>query len=349
MQNLWFYARGGAVQGPFSTEQMTDLVQRKRLHESDSVWRENAGRSTAVPARDVFEFPAKEPLPDWLADVAVASATPAPALISAPLPDREDPEWLDDLRLWVGLEVFARAQEGETLPAEIKLEAPGKLEGLPEWLENWLPPPKVKPSPVPPAPEKAAPQPTLPTPIRPAPAPPPAKQDSPAPPVAPPAIKAPALPLGAKPPTPAPVARAPVMPPPAVNAPAAPAARQITPAEKMREESGFDADTGQILDPVKFRRWQKQAQSASAPLSNASILETFRQFRSAVDSWVDDDKNRLRMLHAEMDEICAHPDVQRLLTDAGKFGTELREKVMHYLGFMVENRRKYYKALAERR
>jgi hypothetical protein len=123
---------------------------------------------------------------------------------------------------------------------------------------------------------------------------------------------------------------------------------QQTAAEKMREESGFDADSGRILDPFKFRKWQQQSR-ASASVSNASFLEVFRRGRLAIEAWVDDDQNRERVLHADLDELRREPAVQAIIQDAGKYGKELQDKLLHHLAFMVENRRKYYQAVAARK
>ena len=323
MQRSWYYLNAGIVHGPFSVGEMEDRVRRSLLGKTDLVWQEKDGRGKGIAAGAVFKFPAGEALPDWLADVAVASAEPPAVLISEPAANHEDPEWLDDLRLWVGLEVYVRVKEGG-LREPITLATPEKSEGLPDWLQGWLPPPaKPKPSPAKSAPPAAAPIAS--------------------------AVKVP--PDQAAPATP--VARA-VQPPLVQVAPAVPIAkarpetRQPTPEEKLRDESGFDAETGQILDPVKFRRWQ-QARNASSPMSNASTLENFHQFRSAINAWVDDDNNHSRMLHAELHEISAHPEIQKILQDASKFGKDFHEKIQNYLAYMIENRRKYYKALAERK
>jgi hypothetical protein len=320
MITQWYYRHGNKELGPLTTDQMNDLVRQGSLLETDPVWRADQKREEAAPASTIFAFPrrkASTPLPDWLPDVETASAEPPPNVISEPQPSRENPEWLEDLRLWVGLEIFARSKEIPQTPAEITLSTPGKTAELPDWLESWKPPAN-KPLPTSP-------------PVRPK-----------APPVGPP-LATPVAPSAIASTTPVALATpvSPALPPRVVP-------REFTPAEKMRDESGFDADTGQILDPVKFQRWQRQFRASSpTAASNASLLEVFRKCRLAIEQWVDEDGNRLHILHADLDEIRRDPQIQNVIQEAGKFGKELQEKLDHHLSFMVENRRKYYKAVAD--
>jgi chorismate mutase len=53
------------------------------------------------------------------------------------------------------------------------------------------------------------------------------------------------------------------------------------------------------------------------------------------------------MLHADLDEIRRDAQIQSVIQEAGQYGKELQEKLDHHLAFMLENRRKYYKAVAE--
>jgi hypothetical protein len=150
-----------------------------------------------------------------------------------------------------------------------------------------------------------------------------------------------------------PIAAAPIVPAKAVIAPPLepkPSAKSA--AEIMRDITGFDADTGQILDAKKFQVWKQQQARTSAAnqpaVSNASFLEVFRQARTSVEAWVDDDKNRLRVLHADLAEIKNNPDVRTIVAHCANFGKEMQEKLFRHLEFVVENRRKYYAALAAR-
>ena len=299
MPNQWYYSRDGAVHGPFSEAQMKEAAALKILREHDVVWQKGREAEGSDIAKEVFDFGSSAAsLPDWLADVASAPAEVWQPRIAEPMPTHEDPDWLEDLRLWVGLEIFAGVKKPAEPSVEIAPSAPGKVVGLPDWLENWTSPEKASASPPPAAPKSAP------------------------------------------------------IPPVAKSSPPVVAERAQTPAEKMREESGFDADTGQILDPVKFRQWQKQQAHATASaqpaVSNGSMFEVFRRGRLAIETWVDEEKNRLCILHAELDEIRKDAKIQAIIQDAAKYGKEFQDKLGHHLVFMVENRRKYYKAVAER-
>ena len=92
-------------------------------------------------------------------------------------------------------------------------------------------------------------------------------------------------------------------------------------------------------------------QSFHAPKAGHTAEEytdAFRKGRCAIDVWVDDDKNRVCILHTATDEVKASPEVQEILQQHANFGSGLQEKLLWYLEFMVENRRKYYNAVAGR-
>jgi hypothetical protein len=155
--------------------------------------------------------------------------------------------------------------------------------------------------------------------------------------------------------------------PPIAPAPIVPMATPVTPTlapkpsvppraksatEMMRDVTGFDADTGQILDAKKFQAWKQQQARTSAAnqpaVSNSSFLGIFRDARTAIETWVDDDKNRLRVLHADLAEIKNNPEVRAIVQGCANYGKEMQEKLLRHLEFVVENRRKYYAALAAR-
>ena len=279
--------------------------------------------------------------------------------MAAPTPAPESPAWLEDLRLWVGLELYVPPQPATPSAsggAEIAFSAPAQTPVVPDWLESFrtseppkAPPPVVKPAVIPSAaPPLAKPVPppvTKPTPpVAPPPlakppeapvAPPPAATLAPpAAAIAPPPAATPTTPVPAAPPTPAqPVSTAP--------------ARTL--AEKLRDESGFDVNTGQILDPVKFQQWKQQQARTSlagpAVVSNASLFEVFRKGRTAVEAWIDDEKNRACIVHAEMHEIKKHPNVLAIVNQYAGYGKDIQDKLLRHLEFMVENRKKYYSAV----
>src|SRR6266540_3826369 len=99
MSGQWYYSHNGSTHGPFSVEEIKDHVARKILLENDWLWPAGRERKDAAPAEAVLDFsqlPAVgSPIPDWLADVAKAeSKGPLPG----PVPNREIPDWLEDLR-----------------------------------------------------------------------------------------------------------------------------------------------------------------------------------------------------------------------------------------------------------
>ena len=93
--------------------------------------------------------------------------------------------------------------------------------------------------------------------------------------------------------------------------------------------------------------WQLPPGGQSA-FSNASVLEVFRKARTAIEGWIDDDVNRACVMEAKMDEIKGKPEIQAVLQKYGVYGQAMQEKLLRHLEFMVENRRKYYLAVAGR-
>jgi hypothetical protein len=334
MSIQWYYLHAAVTHGPLSEEEINAVIARRLLLASDLVWPEGRERKDAAPASVVFDFAplpaASSPIPDWLADVAVAEdKMPSPE----PLLRDEPPKWLDDLRLWVGLDAF-----GPFLPSFGSTLATADRAGkVPDWLQSWLTPEKPKNSPtlpslVPIAAATPTPSCLVPTTL--------AAQPQALLKTEPIAAAAPSLTFG-----------------PAIDSSPAEIATSShkTPnflVQKMLQASGFDLETGQILDPAKFAKWkQQQAQmrSASEPaVSNASLFEVFRKGRIAVETWVDDDKNRQCILQAGAEEIKSSPEVQAILQPFANYGKELQEKLLRHLQFMVENRRKYYNAMTGR-
>ncbi|MBI3821980.1 MAG: DUF4339 domain-containing protein [Planctomycetes bacterium] len=313
MKGQWFYSHDNVKHGPFTVKEIEKRIADKLLAADDWVWQ--AGKNElVVAARSVFEFPHAPALPDWLADVAAAEQKPA---LPPPAPGSDVPEWLEDLKLWVELEYVPPAPPSKPTVEIAPALAPG-VQHTPDWLADWLAPTPAKSPP-------AAPPPVAPTAERPTP-----------------------------PPEPAPPAAAPVAPPPAAPAPPAAAVPAAPPtiAERVRDATGFDADTGQILDPVKFQKWKQQllrpAVAGQNAVSNASLFEVFRKARTAVEAWVDDDKNRPCILHADAAEIRAQAGIQAVLQQYAGYGKDLSDKLLRHLDFMVENRRKYYQAVGNK-
>jgi serine/threonine protein kinase len=112
-------------------------------------------------------------------------------------------------------------------------------------------------------------------------------------------------------------------------------------------ETGFDANTGRIIDPVKFRLWQKEHQrQRNLELSTApTIQEDYYKARAELSAWVDMEKNRPMILTGDMEAIRQDATLQQFMRAHARYGDEMVHKLWHHLEFMVENRRKYHFAL----
>ena len=138
MTNLWYYSHAGITHGPLTQQQVKEHVAQKKIAENDLVWQGSPEPKNAVAAKSILEFSPAPPqaVPDWLGDVAKAeSKGPAPV----PVPSHESPEWLEDLRLWMGLELYAAAKQPEQQPtttAATSTPVTASVE-LPDWLESF--------------------------------------------------------------------------------------------------------------------------------------------------------------------------------------------------------------------
>lgn len=118
--------------------------------------------------------------------------------------------------------------------------------------------------------------------------------------------------------------------------------RALTPAD-----TGFDAATGRIIDPVKFRKWQKEHQKerneehSKAP----TIQDVYFKARTDLSAWIDLDKNRVLINSGDMEAIRQDATLRRFMQANSRYGEEMLHKLWAHLEFMVENRRKYYYAL----
>jgi hypothetical protein len=119
------------------------------------------------------------------------------------------------------------------------------------------------------------------------------------------------------------------------------------PAAPPLPETGFDPDTGRILDRVQFEKWKRglaEIPTGEAPAS-LPLLELFRKGRVAIENWLDDPGQRALVLQGDLEEVRAAPGLATLLERVADKGPPvLREKLLHHLAFLVENRRKYYTA-----
>jgi hypothetical protein len=270
--------------------------------------------------------------------------------VPTPLPEvaatTDSPEWLEDMRLWVGLDLLTkpRQPERESTPVEAvpppETPAPVDPSGTPEWLQEWMtegvpepqrraPPPADVPlaEPVPPRRKKRK-----------------GKKDIP---IAKPISRRPgdAIPVA----EPVEAADAEVVDAEVVEGEVEAAEIEAVEqadilAEQARQQTGFDLKSGRVVDPVKFQQWRQQkAEAGQAGMTNASMMGAFREARTALERWVDDDRNRLRVVHASFDEIKRNKDIQQIYVQYAGYG--FRPKLEKHLEMVVENRRKYYKAM----
>jgi GYF domain 2 len=118
-------------------------------------------------------------------------------------------------------------------------------------------------------------------------------------------------------------------------------------AETARNETGFDPQTGQILDPMRFQKWKQQKAVVSAETAsstNASLMEVFRQARLAIERWVDNDDHRPFILERDVADVVTLPDVAGILHSFAGYGPVMKDKLHKHLAFMMQNRKEYYSA-----
>jgi hypothetical protein len=325
MTPSWYYQQSGNTHGPVSAEEMKRLVREGRLHAHDLVWEEGTGPDQAVPADAALDFSAVTqatgPLPAWLADVELPDCKgPIPGLAAT----AEVPEWLAEMLLWFADLQPPETPTGETpaTPAPVAPSPPAAVLTAVPNVAARAEDGKLAAMPAPAAPADVERKP----------------------------MQTPALPVPAPAPT---LPRTPARP---TSVPQAmPAARAVPDTQnplvrKTLLETGFDLSTGQIVDPARFEKWKQQnarpASANQAALTNESLLEVFRKSRLAIEGWLDDDTNRDRLMTASVDEIRKHVDIERVFRDCSGCGAEMQRKLQRHLEFMVENRRKYYRAIA---
>jgi hypothetical protein len=169
---------------------------------------------------------------------------------------------------------------------------------------------------------------------------PPEPATLPAPPPAPAAVP---VPSPSPPPLPAIPAEAAPLPPPA---PAPP------PAAEGQGQTGLDPATGQILDPALFERWlrqqslQRQKELASRP--TATIEELFEQARRELERWVDLEENKPLILSGDLEALRQDARLRAILRPYECWGAAMTARLLRYLEFLVENRRRFYQAYTPR-
>jgi hypothetical protein len=171
MSGNWYYSHDGATHGPFSVDDLKARAAKGLLVAANWIWREGSDKASGIAALAALDFDhlpkATAPMPDWLADVDQLQTTGP-----IPLPEacHDQPEWLNDLCIWYGLEAFILVGPGlpPTSPNEIGesfVPVPSAL--VPDWLAELFPeakpvvPPGASPS-VPPV-TQTSPKRTMPT------------------------------------------------------------------------------------------------------------------------------------------------------------------------------------------
>ena len=106
---------------------------RQVLLESDLLWQGGPVPTDPVPARQRSIFPSSTAAvhgPHWLADLATVAADESAI---SPVLSKEAPSWLEDMRLWIGLEVLG---ENKTPPVAA---ANTLIRKASDWLAGWIP------------------------------------------------------------------------------------------------------------------------------------------------------------------------------------------------------------------
>ncbi|HYV36420.1 MAG TPA: GYF domain-containing protein [Gemmataceae bacterium] len=329
----WFYSQGGQTRGPLSKDDLLALAVSGALKPGDLVWQEEKGRNVGSAAAAVIDFAmvarSRQQQPEWIQDVAQVEEARGP-LIQPLVPTQEVPTWLNDMRLWYGLEITPTPPSVPLPPPVAPTPPPSPA---PPALAVALPPsaPAAEPLPVAlPVAKFAPPRKTTHVPT--------AKQPTKVKPL-PPAVSPSAIPVVATQPPPIAANTAATME-------ASPSAVDIL-AKKALAETGFDLRTGLIVDAARFREWKKQQAETTTPnnfSTNASLMEVFRQARIAVERWVDDEANRRLIMKSKFADIVNSPQLEAVLEPFVEYGPVMKEKLLKHLDFMVENRRSYYSA-----
>ena len=125
------------------------------------------------------------------------------------------------------------------------------------------------------------------------------------------------------------------------------------PSQETPPDTGFDAETGRILDPEKFQRWLRQkvdSPDSDAAATNGSLMHRCLSRCSPGDraAWVDDDSwAGMLILGANIEEIISSAELQILLEQFAEFGPIMKSKLLKHLTFMVENRKRYFAVCPE--
>jgi hypothetical protein len=329
--------------GPLTTESLLKLASSGKVGADALVWIDgtdvlftlaqfqemaSAGKIGRPAKPKPPPLPPAEALPDWLAEMAAGESR-------APARHDEPPDWLEDVRH--NEELAATARQPPPAARQPVARTPqrppvppstpvSELSAVPlDWLEDIQ---QIE--------ESLRARPALPIPPKePALAPPPVPVVEP--------LKM-ALPVPVQPvPPPLPVPEVRVVPPPIAPVPAAPG----VPALPDPLVTGYDAETGRILDAAKYARYQKaesQRRQQEAAQPSLSVAEVFIQAHRALQDWVDAEENKPIVCEGDLDVIRAWPAIGAIMARYANYGAVMRERLEKRLAVLVENRKKFLKA-----
>jgi hypothetical protein len=314
MAETWFYAYEGKTHGPFSPEEIKALVATGLLGAQEPVWPEGKDASEAIPASAVGDGASPPPAHERAAPISPAA-------------DSSVPDWLGDVASLESARAVAQHRPEAAVEAQ-ETESSDWLEDLRIWVGLDIHEAKR-------APQRdlgrmpAAGHIPIGKPVS------TGRKKKPRPPRSTAAdsipIAMPVQPAAAEPEVPTGEIEMPI---PTVD----------TLARQTLAETGFDFKTGRIVNPAKFKKWKQQKARASeanqSDMTNASQLELFRRARTAVENWVEDEKNRQRILTSSPQEIKNCRALQDIYTQYAGLG--FRQKLEKYLEFLVKNRKRFY-------
>lgn len=133
----------------------------------------------------------------------------------------------------------------------------------------------------------------------------------------------------------------------------APTALNATTSAKTKQSvldlMGFDPETGQIVDPDRFRKWQKEQKRQVRPKSGKSLQEIFLEGRRAVEQWIDAEVNLDLIRIGDLALIRQQATLQECLNRYSDYGPALLDKLVDHLEFMVDNRKRFLADSCQRR
>ncbi len=361
MLDRWFLTHAGQTLGPLSREQLLGMLQGGQVALTEHVWAE--GTDVRVTVQAYLGIFRAGKLPGWIDSLRPLAAPPATRWYYARGQQKLGPHTLEEMQQLTARgelrpeDLVYRQDAGgwSVLRAKDVLPFPAAAASgggpLPSWLDDVVkkepPPAPPKPAPPPPPPTVAVPdwladvQPGAAPAPRPAPPPSVVKNE--------PARIASNIPLDwlddirqieeslqRRP------AVKPVAAPPAAPIPA--------PVPADPKVMGYDPETGQILDPAAYARWQRQEQQRRQEelqrVPTISVSEAFVTARRELETWVDADGNKALVIAGDVEAIRQSPQVQAILRPHERYGPVMLEKLGKHLAFLVENRRKFYAAFA---